>query len=137
MTFFVTKKLITLFTKSPPPHKIYYTLSLRKIYDTSQEDLLPRKIPQEDLLPPPSRKGNCSQLVVSGCGGEYNAGTSGVIRTPAHPTSYYNNANCTWLLTADSGKVVQLKSVTLRISSALGREENLSAWIFAFFTNNI
>ena len=41
------------------------------------------------------------------CGGEMSE--EGVIQSPVHPNRYFHNTNCTWVVTAPSGKVVEIK----------------------------
>lgn len=42
------------------------------------------------------------------CGGTYTE-PYGTIQTPTYPTSYHNEANCTWLITVAENRVVDLK----------------------------
>ncbi|XP_075684851.1 cubilin [Rhinoderma darwinii] len=43
------------------------------------------------------------------CGGTYNR-TSGILSSPAHSfTNYHNNMNCTYLITAQENKIIELK----------------------------
>ncbi|XP_044150585.1 LOW QUALITY PROTEIN: cubilin [Bufo gargarizans] len=43
------------------------------------------------------------------CGGTFNR-TSGTIRSPTHSfTNYHNNMNCTYLLTAEENRIIELK----------------------------
>ncbi|XP_013388746.1 cubilin-like [Lingula anatina] len=42
------------------------------------------------------------------CGGVYTA-PQGTIRTPQHPVNYHHNANCTWSITVQPDRVVELK----------------------------
>ncbi|KAL3836256.1 hypothetical protein ACJMK2_021695 [Sinanodonta woodiana] len=44
----------------------------------------------------------------SDCGGNFTA-PYGIIKTPTHPVNYHNEANCTWLLTVQPNRVVDLK----------------------------
>ena len=41
------------------------------------------------------------------CGGQMSE--EGVIQSPVHPNRYFHNTNCTWVVTAPSGKVVEIK----------------------------
>ncbi|CAL1540683.1 unnamed protein product [Lymnaea stagnalis] len=38
---------------------------------------------------------------------------SGTIASPDYPNNYYNNANCTWAITAEQGKVISVRVDTL------------------------
>lgn len=49
--------------------------------------------------------------IITGCGGVFTA-DSGLITTPPHLTAYKNDQNCTWLITVDSTKNVEFKSVS-------------------------
>ena len=51
---------------------------------------------------------------VSECGGVYTQ-PSGVISTPTHPVNYHNNQNCTWSITVQQDRVVDLKLVIFHI----------------------
>ena len=42
------------------------------------------------------------------CGGEYTA-PYGTIRTPTRPDEYHHNANCSWLITVEANRIVELK----------------------------
>ena len=50
--------------------------------------------------------------IITGCGGVFTA-DSGLITTPPHLTAYKNDQNCTWLITVDSTKNVEFKSVSI------------------------
>ena len=41
------------------------------------------------------------------CGGEVSSETT--IQSPVHPSQYFHNTNCTWVITAPEGKVVEVK----------------------------
>ncbi|XP_066440814.1 cubilin [Eleutherodactylus coqui] len=43
------------------------------------------------------------------CGGTFNS-TSGILRSPAHSfTNYHHNMNCTYVITAEENKIIELK----------------------------
>ena len=39
------------------------------------------------------------------------------IRSPVHPDSYFHNTNCTWVITAPQGQVVEVKFDFLELES--------------------
>ena len=41
-------------------------------------------------------------------------------RSPVHPDNYFHHSNCTWIVTAPVGKVVEIKSVQLNALGAFG-----------------
>ena len=41
----------------------------------------------------------------------------GEIRSPVHPDSYFHNTNCTWVITAPPGQVVEIKFDFLELES--------------------
>ncbi len=41
------------------------------------------------------------------CGGRINEETE--IHSPVHPDRYFHNTNCSWVITAPEGKVVEMK----------------------------
>ena len=49
------------------------------------------------------------------CGGEMSE--EGEIRSPVHPDSYFHNTNCTWVITAPPGQVVEIKFDLLELES--------------------
>ncbi|KAJ8306830.1 hypothetical protein KUTeg_014914, partial [Tegillarca granosa] len=50
---------------------------------------------------------NGNHFYLAECGGNYTS-PYGVIRTPTHPTQYHHNANCTWLITVQENRVIDL-----------------------------
>ena len=39
------------------------------------------------------------------------------VRSPVHPDSYFHNTNCTWVITAPEGQVVEVKFDFLELES--------------------
>ncbi|CAH1775425.1 unnamed protein product [Owenia fusiformis] len=53
-------------------------------------------------------RGFKAEYVASDCGGVFTEPT-GIIRTPTHPVDYHNNHNCSWYITVQEDRVVELK----------------------------
>ena len=49
------------------------------------------------------------------CGGEMSE--EGEIKSPVHPDTYFHNTNCTWVITAPPGQVVEIKFDFLELES--------------------
>ncbi|XP_059143588.1 uncharacterized protein LOC131930938 [Physella acuta] len=43
--------------------------------------------------------------------------TSGIITSPNHPLDYFNNANCSWLISAEEGSVVSLRFLSFNLEA--------------------
>ena len=62
-----------------------------------------------------SRTGFKLTWTTHACGGHVTS--PGEIHSPLHPDTYFHNTNCTWVISAPPGKVVELKFDYLDLES--------------------
>ncbi|KAL5010260.1 hypothetical protein ScPMuIL_012565 [Solemya velum] len=53
-------------------------------------------------------KGFKARYTTTECGGQFTE-PSGEIQTPSHPTQYFHNSNCSWIITVSANRAVELK----------------------------
>ncbi|KAK3105916.1 hypothetical protein FSP39_008473 [Pinctada imbricata] len=61
-------------------------------------------------------KGFRALYSVSDCGGVFTD-PDGIIKTPTHPVNYHHNANCTWNITVENNRVVDLKFLSFDLEA--------------------